>query len=76
MKPLNKSLLPKYSKHTHKPVLDLSGPVNRMRDVPVSQITLTTALFVFSLGFVGFLIPGVNPFTTGFAAKSIIGRYG
>ena len=74
--PLNKSLLPKYNKHTHKEILDLSGPVNRIRMAPVSRMVLTTASFVFSLGFVGCIIPGVNPFTTGIAAKSIIGRFG
>jgi hypothetical protein len=76
MKQLNKSLLPKKNKYTHKEILDLSTPVNRVILAPVSPVVLTTALFVFSLGFIGIAIPGVNPLTMTPLAKSIIGRYG
>ena len=76
MKPLNKSLLPKYNKHTHKEVLDLTGPVNRIRMYRISPIILTIASFIFLLGFVLAWVPVINPFTMGALAMGFIGRFG
>ena len=76
MEAKNKYLLPKYNKHTHKEILDLSTPVPKIQMARVNPYILTTALFLFLLGFVLFWIPFVNPLTMGILAKSIVWRFG
>jgi len=71
MKPLNKTLLPKKSKYTHKQILDSPGKVNQMRTVKINPIVLSVAgLF----GCISLVIPDLGLGI--FIGLFILKRYG